>query len=509
MSDETTETPAAAESTAIQPTGPDSVDEPRPTIGFRIALVLATVLTAISIFAVWVDRQVLDSGNWASTSTRLLADDNVRKATAVYVADQIYSNVDVQAEIENALPKDAKILAGPAATALRGAAESGVEKALGTSLVQGVWEEANRLASDQLITLVEGGTVGYLNLKGNDVKLDLRPAAIDLAGKLGLQKQAEQIPPGSAVVTVFSNSQVGQVRTVARALEAVAVIFPILALIFYGLAIAASRGRRRKALVAVGWSLIVAALIAFVIRDVAKGPFVDALATTDAVRPAVDSSYGIATSMLGAIGGNMIFVAVLVLLAAALAGPSSPARAIREWLAPWFNERPGLGYAAGYGILFLLILWGPIPATRQWLSLLVIAALTGAGVWALERQLREEFPDAAASDHSESLREAWRNVRSALGEGVSRGGEAAKQAAGQVRERIQTATGSDGESQPANPPSAPSEAPTAPIVTSQPAAGAPIDAGRLELLERLGSLRDSGVLGADEFEAEKAKVLGR
>lgn len=481
--------------------GSQAAEHVRSSLGFKVLIFLATVIASVSMFAVWANRQVLDADNWSRTSSELLANDAIRKATSVYVTDQIYRNIDVEGELRKAFPDQAQLLAGPAATGLRGLAEDAINQALGTPLVQGVWQAANRLAAEQFLNVVNERGVGAVQFKGNDVQLDLRPAALNLAGKIGLQSQADRIPAGAATFTVFESKQIGQIRAVARFLSGVAVIFPLLALALYVLAVGVSRGRRRKAVITVGWSLIVAAGLSLVVRDVAKGPFVDALARTDAVRAAVTATYGISTSMLSSVAGNTIVLALLLILAATLGGPLAPARAFRRSVAPWLNGNPGLGYAVAYALLFLMVLVEPIPAVRSWLMLPVFAALTGIGVWALERELAIEFPDARREGQVDALRDLWDRLTGHVNEGVARGSAAARQAAGQVRDRIGT-----GE------PQSPRE--PFPQAASQPGAApprppeAPLDGAHLELLERLGGLRSSGVISEAEFEAEKARILG-
>ena len=504
MTDETAVKPAPASSN-----GDGSEPSNGSSIGFKILVVLATAITTVSMFAVWADRQVLNADNWTKTSSKLLANPAVRQATSVYVTDQIYRNINVEAELKKAFPDQAQLLAGPAATGLRGVAQDAINQALGTPIVQSVWSSANKLAAEQLINVIDEKNIGALSFQGNDVKLDLRPAAINLAGKVGLQSQAANIPAGAATVKVFSSSQIGQVRAVAQFLSGVAVLFPLLALALYAAAVGSSKGRRRKALITVAWSMVVASALALVLRDVFKGPFVNGVAATDAVRPAITATYEIATSMLQSIAVNTIILAVVLLLAATLAGPLAPAKAFREWIAPWVNEKPGLGYAFAYGLLFLIVLWGPIPAVRSWLMLPVFALLTGLGVLALERQLVEEFPEATSAAQAESLRDVWDRISGHATVAMNRGGAAAKQAAGQMRDRVsqgsadRDGSGSDSAATTATAVRAPaaSEAPTAKF-------DAPLDTNKLELLERLGALKASGVISESEFDSEKSKILG-
>ena len=364
----------------------------------RILIVIATLLTVIAIFAVWCDRQMLNASNWADTSTSLLKNDKIRASTATYLTDQIYKNVNVQAEVEKALPSQAQILAGPAASELRTLAQNGIDQALATSAVQQIWRSAQKALATQVIDVVNEKNTGFLQYQGNNVQLDLRQAAIDIGSKIGLKSQAEKIPAGQATVTVFTAKQIGQVRTVAQFLQAVALLFPLLAILFYGLAVYLNRGRRRRTVVVASCTLILAALIALATRGIAEGIFLDAINPTVAFKPSAEATWSIATEMLQSIAVNTILMAVLFILISTLGGPWKFAVGFRRWVAPWTNGRPGVAYGVAFAVLLLFLVWGPIPATRQWLMVLIFIALTGIAVFALRKETLVEFPNATADD---------------------------------------------------------------------------------------------------------------
>src|SRR2546430_2756746 len=79
-------------------------------LGVRAALIAGTILAILAIFAVFANRQVLDSGNWADTSEALLENQAVRTQVSAYLVDQVYANVDVTSEVANALPPRLKPL---------------------------------------------------------------------------------------------------------------------------------------------------------------------------------------------------------------------------------------------------------------------------------------------------------------------------------------------------------------------------------------------------------------
>lgn len=103
------------------------------------------------------ESSAVNPDNWEKTSTQLLQNSDVRAATANYVVDQLYANVDVAALIKSGLPPRLAPLAGPAAGALRNAAVQGVELALTRPEVQSQWAAANRAADQTFIATVNGG----------------------------------------------------------------------------------------------------------------------------------------------------------------------------------------------------------------------------------------------------------------------------------------------------------------------------------------------------------------
>src|SRR5215204_2556679 len=115
-------------------------------LAVAILLVVATILTFVAIFSFWVNRQAMNTDNWTETSGKLLEDEEIQAQLSTFLVTQLYANVDVQAELERALPPEATALAGPAAGGLRQLALQVAERALTTAAVQSIWAEANRSA---------------------------------------------------------------------------------------------------------------------------------------------------------------------------------------------------------------------------------------------------------------------------------------------------------------------------------------------------------------------------
>jgi hypothetical protein len=66
-----------------------------------VMIVIATVLAVVGMLSVWANRLLFNPDNWENTSTQLLQNSDIRSATANYVVDQLYANVDVASLIKS------------------------------------------------------------------------------------------------------------------------------------------------------------------------------------------------------------------------------------------------------------------------------------------------------------------------------------------------------------------------------------------------------------------------
>lgn len=463
---------------------PDTIDE-TPSLrrlprgrryAVRTLLVLATVLAILSIVAVWANRQLLNADNWADTSSQLLEEPAVKTAVSGYLIDQVYANVNVSEELARALPPRLKPLAGPAAGGLQNVAQDVTDKALGRPRVQQAWENANRLAAERFIAIAEGNST-LVTISDETVYLDLRALVLDAVQRFGLPgKLAGKIPPGAGRIAIVTSRQASALQDVTAALRSLAVVLPVATVLLLALAIGLARGRRRETLRAAGWCLVLAGTIVLVARTIAGQQVVDSLARTDAVVPAAEATWSIATSMLHDIAWAMIIVGIPLIAAAWLAGTTRSGYAVRGAAAPWLRERPDVAYGVAAALVLLVIAWGPIPATRMVIPILVMIALVALGVAMLRRQVAVEFPDATVSDAHATWQGRIARARASAGAALRR--EPAVQ------------DGANG-------------AGVAPGASVAPAVAA---ADRIALLERLATLHERGVLSDTEFAAEKAAL---
>jgi hypothetical protein len=405
-----------------------SIDGRARRILVRVTLGLATILAIFAIFAIWADRQLLNPDNWSDTSTQLLQKPAIRTALSGYLINQLYNNVDVQAQLKSGLPKELAPLAGPISGALHSVAEQAAERALASAQIQSVWRNANRAAAQTLVTIVNGGG-SHVGIEGGTVSLNLHQIVADLTTRLGLPSDlAGKLPPSVANVKVVTSDQLGLVRNLAKALHALAVVLTILAVGLYALAVFLAHGRRRRTLMYVGFGFVFAGLAVILGRKIGQGQLVSAITKDASIEPAARDAYSVATSLLVQVSSASIIIGIPVILAAWFAGPARWAVSARRFLAPHFRARPALVYWITAALLALVFIWGPIPATRNPVTMLLFTILAFAGAHVLRRQMAEEFPGAepvsiraAMSELGHSLGEKMGRVRAATAPGPAGG----------------------------------------------------------------------------------------
>jgi hypothetical protein len=421
-----------------------------------LLLVVATVLTFIAIFSFWVNRQAMNTDNWVNTSSKLLENEEVRTQLSTFLVNQLYTNVDVEAELLKALPPQAAALAGPAAGALRDLAQQLAERALGTAKVQELWAKANRVAHEHLLKIIDGGG-SFVSTGEGEVTLQLGALVSELAEEVGVPGNVqEKLPEGAAELKILDSDQLSTSQKIAKAIRKLPVVLTILLLLLYGGAIYLARGRRRETIRATGFGFIVAGVLVLLLRSIAGNNITDSLAATASVKPAVEATWDIATSLLVTVAVSAVVFGIIVVVGAWLAGETAPATALRRESAPYFRESQAAMYGIAAAIWLALIAWAPVAAFRKPFGILLFAVLFAIGTELLRRQTLEEFPDQPHRPLGSGLRDWW-------------------------GARSRSETGND--------------------------AGASHTSSQLDELERLSALRKEGALTDAEFDTQKQRLL--
>src|SRR4051794_4846121 len=398
-------------------------DLPKPARDRRlivaILLSLATVVAVAAMMALWINRQALNTDAWTDTSGKLLKDKTIQPVLSEYMVNELFTKVDVQGEVREALPPAAAGLAGPVSGGLRQVADQLAPRLLASPRLQAAWRQANHSAHAQFLRVVDGGSDAVSTTNG-EVVLNMRPLVDQLAAALGVSTQVAAartqlqgaagsgaagggqkrvgitLPASTGKLVIMRSENLKTAQNIASAIKGLAIVLTGLMIILFGVALRLASGWRRVVLRRIGWCLITVGLTVLVIRRYTGGQIVESLVKSDSVKPAAHSTWAIATTLLYDICIATFAYGVACVAAAWLAGATKPAMAVRRELAPVFRFHL-VGVCAAVAMAYLLLLaWGPTPALRKPWGIVLFAALIVVGVVMLRRQLAAEYPDAQA-----------------------------------------------------------------------------------------------------------------
>lgn len=445
----------------------------------RVLIVLGSLLAFLSVFAIWTERQALNTDDWVETSGRLIQNETIREKLSDYLVDQLYENVDVEKELSQKLPGDTKDLAGPISGGLRQVAGEGANQVLQSSTAQELWKSANRTTHEQLLEVLEEKE-GTLATEEGKVSLNLGSLVTNLADQVGIGADlAEKLPEDAGQITILRSDQLKTAQDIVVAIKGLALVLSLLTFLCFGLAIYLSRESRWVTVLSCGIGLVAAGFAVIVAREVAGGIVVGQLVEEESVKPAAEAAWSIGTSLMTSIATTVIVIGVLFGIAGWLASPTGSARATRRALAPALRDYPAYVYALLAVVVGIYFLSAPTQNLRSFLTTLVIAGLAAFGIHELRKQSSEEFPDA---DYGDVVGRTKDKVVGAVKD-ANLGERASKLRLPEMRK-----------------PGDESEAPTATLPADN-------EDARLARLERLATLHEKGILTDEELAAEKARIL--
>ncbi|MGC1815223.1 MAG: hypothetical protein WA696_13870, partial [Solirubrobacterales bacterium] len=148
-------------------------------------VVLASVVLFVSMIANWVQTEVLDTNQFSNNTEEILKNKDVQEQLSIFAVDQLYANVNVQAQIQQKLPSPVQPLAAPITAATRQLATNVAETALASPQVQTLVATAISGAQQRFVSLIEDKGQ-FVSTQGGNVTLEYGSFVADLATRLGV-----------------------------------------------------------------------------------------------------------------------------------------------------------------------------------------------------------------------------------------------------------------------------------------------------------------------------------
>ena len=374
------------------------------TIGPRwlpaVLVVAATILAVVTTMTTWVRTQALDTDQWVEVSGELLNESEVQEALALYLADQLFTTVDVADALESRLPEDLAGLAGPLAGALRGPATDGIEQIISSSRFQSVWQTANRAAHEAAVRILRDDTRDSISTADGTIVLDLGTAVRNVGAEIGIPESAlDRLPDDVGQITVIQSDELADIQNAVTVLDFTSWFLFIVVVALYAGAVYLAVGRRRQILRSVGISLIVGGLTILLIRAVGIRTSVEAFVQDSTNKPLAELVASVLTVLLRQMAWTGVAYGLLIVAFATLLGPYGWAVATRRWVAGAADSTAAV-VGVCFGAVLLLLWWSPGRAFDRWITALVLVGLVIGAVVTLIRTGRQELAsDPPASDN--------------------------------------------------------------------------------------------------------------
>lgn len=304
-----------------------------------ILIVLACLLAPLSVASVWASTELADTERYVETVAPLADDPAVQEALALEVTTTVFESLDIEGFTREALTTVARqpnvppriadalpALAVPLADGVESFTRDQVDTLIAGPEFSQLWAEVNRVAHEQVVTLLEGNQGGAVSAQDTTITLNLGPIVAAVKERLvdrGFEL-ANSIPAVDRSFVLAESDAISQAQGIYRLLNTLGLWLPFvtLALFVAGVFLA---GDRRRALAKGALGIAGAMLALGVVLTLARLWYVETtpagILTADAAGSVFDTLVRFLRSSLRALG----VTGLLVALAAFLAGPSAAA----------------------------------------------------------------------------------------------------------------------------------------------------------------------------------------
>lgn len=400
----------------------------RRTVVGALAVIFA-ILLPLTYVVTWTHYVVLTNRGFERTVVPIGTDPAVTSAAAATITDQIFTSLNPQQIVKDALPPRADFLAGPITNAARGYVQEGVTRVLQSSQYQALWKRAVDFAHEQFLSILNGNSQAVTTTDGQ-VVLNLVPlfnAALQslegfISGVIGRPVHlpsisGNEIPAaacqriGAALnrqvsntcgqIPLFPADRLTNARHVVRIFNGVFVLLLVLTAAVAAGALWLSRRRRRTLLQLSAGGLLGLVVIRRVVNWLTTSLINSGRAANKGARRAIMTHL---FHQYFSISRWLLVGLIVVFVVALLTGPYGWARSLRRVVSHWAREVWNLLAAVsgrahddraiewvrahldllrigGLALAVLLL----IVLSVSWVGLLVIAVLLAAYEWWLYR----------------------------------------------------------------------------------------------------------------------------
>lgn len=329
----------------------------------RLRQIVAALLVAVaalgltmSVIGVWAGRTTLNTDRWVATVAPLDQDPAVRAAVSTYMTAQIFTTLNVEQRVREALPPRAAFLASPMSGQVRGFVQDSVNKVLASPQFARLWPEINRVAHQQIMAILENNSNVVRN-SGDTVTLNLLPVVNEVLGSLeqqaptlfgkslslptltngeipaGLKTRIESalgvtLPANFAEIPIYRGDQLSVAQEAVVQMKKTVGLLVVGSFLALALALWISPKRRRTTLQLGFWLVVSVVTLTSLIRAI-RAQLIDQV-PDGVLRAGVDAGVQTLFVTLRERGNQLLWLGIVIALVAYLVGPGRAPVALRH-----------------------------------------------------------------------------------------------------------------------------------------------------------------------------------
>lgn len=214
---------------------------------FGVTFFVTLCVVSFMLFNVanWVKASVVSTDGFLEVTTPLIEQPAVQQVLQQEITDALFENVDIEAELNNALPENLQFLAGPLTSQVQSYTYSKVGEVLASQKVEQVWDTSlknihaavidyiNNENADGVITVNDVYTVASNNLSDSPVSFLLN----------------KQLPDKVGDITIREVVWLDSARTYVNTIEKLPIVFLLTSIISFIIALALAIKKRTTIIV--------------------------------------------------------------------------------------------------------------------------------------------------------------------------------------------------------------------------------------------------------------------
>ncbi|MEI8082911.1 MAG: hypothetical protein WCI74_13825, partial [Actinomycetes bacterium] len=310
-------------------------------VGAILVLILATLIAPLSVAGVWVKAQIFDTDRYVATVAPLASNPGVQQAIATQISDQIFARIDINKVVEDGLgilvtkgvPSQLEGLAPVISNGIKSFLSEQVLKLVQSDIFQKAWITANTQAHTALVNALTGKTGAGVTVANNEVSVDMAAFIDSIKPQLiaaGVPF-ADKIPTVNATFVIFKSDNIGQAQQAASYLDTLGTALPVVVLLLLLAGVLIAPNRRRGLVVAACALLCGMALLAAALA-LGRGWYITSLPAGILDGNTAGEVFDTVSVQLTTAIRTVCVFAIIVIVAALLAGPSRAAQWIRDTL---------------------------------------------------------------------------------------------------------------------------------------------------------------------------------